>query len=200
MCVQGLGAARLPVQQAAGGGDFSSCPGVNHPVPGSGGSRGCTGERGTSPWWGELCWNSRAVALPSPLVTGTTVNCFGLSASGFVLIGFLGWFVVFFFSFFVIGPAQNRITRLVFVTFQIIYTLFLVLTLCMKGCVTAALVFPCDTEAYCFSRFITNKWKEFDSLSFSFSLLVPMSQTGSVSSKFLSGEENYRSSLKCGSV
>lgn len=51
-----------------------------------------------------------------------------------------------------------------------------------------------------FSHFITNKWNESDSLGFSFSSLVPMSQIGWVSSKFLSGEENYSSSLKCTSV
>lgn len=140
LCVGGLGAAGLSVPQAAGGGNFSSCPRVNHPVPGPEGSRGsCRGSGGPRR---RLKQQSRRAAL---------APCYGHNCQS--LCAFSFWFCFdgyFFFLFFVIGPAQNRITRSVLITFQIIYTLFLVLTLCMQGCVTAALMFPCDTEAYLF--------------------------------------------------
>jgi len=105
----------------------------------------------------------------------------------------------YFFPLFVIGPTQNRIMRSVFITSQTIYMLFLVLTLCMEGRVTAVLMFPCDSGSV-LSHFITNKWSESDSLGFSPHSLVPMLHIGSISNTFLPGEENYSSGSKCAGV
>lgn len=124
---------------AAGGGNFSSCPCVHRPVLGSGGARACMGGAEQQ---------SRSTALTA--WDRHRCELLWASASAFFLM--LAFFSPFF-SLFVTGPAQNRIRGSVFITFQIIYTLFLVLTLCMKGYVTAVLMFPCDTEAYWFFSF-----------------------------------------------